>query len=96
MEGDSESQAQGDVAAGDREGVGNPQGHHQEIHGCRRFSRTGFPAGFSLLKYLIQWRHNKVTFMLNIKPDIYAGLLQEVGRSKSVASGAILWYHGPI
>ena len=45
MEGDSESQAQGDVAAGDREGVGNPEGHHQEIHGCRRSSRAAFPAG---------------------------------------------------
>ena len=25
--------------------VGNPQGHHQEIHGCRRSSRAAFPAG---------------------------------------------------
>ena len=44
MEGNSESHAQGDVAAGDREGVGNPQGHHQEIHGCRRSSRAAVPA----------------------------------------------------
>ena len=34
MEGDSESHAQGDVASGDREGVGDPQSHLQEIHGC--------------------------------------------------------------
>ena len=40
MEGASESHAQGDVAAGDREGVGDPQSHHQEIHGCRRSSRA--------------------------------------------------------
>ena len=45
MEGDSESQAQGDVAAGDREGVGDPQSHHQEIHGRRRSSGAAFPAG---------------------------------------------------
>ena len=44
MEGDSESHAQGDVAAGDREGVGNPQGHHQEIHGCRRSFGRRIPA----------------------------------------------------
>ncbi len=44
MEGDSESHAQGDVAAGDREGVGDPQSHHQEIHGCRRSSGAAVPA----------------------------------------------------
>ena len=33
MEGDSESQAQGDVAESDRAGIGNPQIHHQEIPG---------------------------------------------------------------
>ena len=31
--GNSESQAQGDVVAGDPEGIRNPQSHHQEIHG---------------------------------------------------------------
>ena len=33
MEGDAESPAQGDVAASDRAGVGNPQGHREEIPG---------------------------------------------------------------
>ena len=33
MEGDSESPPQGDVASSNRKGVGNPQSHHQEIHG---------------------------------------------------------------
>ena len=44
MEGDSESHAQGNVAAGDRTGVGDPQSHHQAIHGCRRSSRAAVPA----------------------------------------------------
>ena len=64
MEGDSEIQAPGNVAACDREGVGDPQSHHQEIHGCRRASRAGGPGRLSLRQDLIQWRHNKVTFML--------------------------------
>ena len=45
MEGNSEGQAQGDVAAGGPEGIGNPQSHHQEIHGCRRSSGAEVPAG---------------------------------------------------
>ena len=46
MEGNSKTHAQGDVAAGDREGFGDPQSHHQEIHGCRRSSGAAVPAGF--------------------------------------------------
>ena len=45
MESDSESQAQGDVAASDRAGVGNPQGHHQEIHGHGGSSDATIPRG---------------------------------------------------
>ena len=44
MEGDSESHAQGNVAAGYREGVRDPQSHHQEIHGCRWSSGAAVPA----------------------------------------------------
>ena len=36
----------------------------------------GGPARLSLLQHLIQWQHNRVTFMLNTKLDIYAGLRQ--------------------
>ena len=45
MEGNSESQAQGDVASGNRAGIGNPQSHHKEIHGCRRPSNATSPGG---------------------------------------------------
>ena len=79
MKGDSESHAQGDVAAGDREGVGNPQSNHQEIHGCRRSSGAALPACSHCVNIPIQWRHNKVTFMLNTYPDIYAGLRHPSG-----------------
>ena len=46
MEGNSKNQAQGNVAAGGREGAGDPQSNHQEIHGCRRSSGAAVPAGF--------------------------------------------------
>ena len=45
MEGDSESPAQGDVASSNRAGIGNPQSHHKEIHGCRRPSNATNPGG---------------------------------------------------
>ena len=38
---------QGDVAAGHREGVGGPQGHHQEVHGCRWSPRAPVPTDSS-------------------------------------------------
>ena len=45
MEGDSESQAQGDVASGNRAGIRNPQSHRKEIHGCRRPANATNPGG---------------------------------------------------
>ena len=45
MKGDSESPAQGDVASGNRAGIGNPQSHHKEIYGCRRSSDAARPGG---------------------------------------------------
>ena len=45
MESDSESQGQGDVAASNRAGVGNPQDHHQEIHGYGESSDAAIPRG---------------------------------------------------
>ena len=41
--------------------------------------RSGGPGLFSLRQHPIQWRHNKVTFMLNTYPDIYAGLRHPSG-----------------
>ena len=45
MEGDSESQAKGDIASSNRAGIGNPPGHHQEIPGCREASNATIPGG---------------------------------------------------
>ena len=46
MLGDSESPSQGDVASGNRTGIGNPQGHHQEIHGRSGSANATIPRGF--------------------------------------------------
>ena len=45
MEGDSESEAQWDIASSNRTGIGNPQGHHQEMPGCRGSSNATVPGG---------------------------------------------------
>ena len=45
MEGDSESEAQGDIASSNRAGTGNPPEHHQEIPGCRGYSNATIPGG---------------------------------------------------
>ena len=45
MEGDSESEAQWDIASSNRTGIGNPQGHHEEMPGCRGSSNATVPGG---------------------------------------------------
>ena len=66
MEGDSESHAQGDVAAGDRAGSWESTGPPSRNTWMPTVLQGGVPGRLSLLEHLIQWRHNKVTFMLNI------------------------------
>ena len=45
VEGDPESSAQGDVAASNRTGIGDPQGHYQEIPGRRWSPIATIPGG---------------------------------------------------
>ena len=65
MEGNSESQAQGDVAAGDREGSWGSTEPPSRNTWMPTVLQGGGPGRFSLRHHLIQWGHNKVTFMLN-------------------------------
>ena len=76
MEGDSESPAQGNVAASDPKGVGGSTEPPSRNTWMPTALQGGGHGRFSLLQHLIQWRHSRVTFMLNTKPDIYASLRQ--------------------
>ena len=65
MEGNSESHAQGDVATvGWRGSWGSAEPPSRNTR-MPTVLRGGVPGLFSLRQHPIQWRHNKVTFMLN-------------------------------
>ena len=46
VEGESKSPSQGDVVSGNRAGIGNPQGQHQEVPECRRSPNSTIPGDF--------------------------------------------------